>query len=184
IAGAAGFAAMRAYESHLRATGEQPSHAVMKEILAGIAAAEVDKLVETKGLDYIDRHHVKKMAEHQAHHLAKHRYVENGVPTGGHHVALAEGGPAFEYNFNGGSPWGVQGCPSYGWGGQQGGGYGAPQGGYGGYGGQPYGGGGAYPPPQPGYGGGYGAPPGYGQPPPPQGYYPGPNQGGYGGGGY
>lgn len=26
----------------------------MKEILAGIAAAEVDKLVETKGLDWLD----------------------------------------------------------------------------------------------------------------------------------
>ena len=30
IAGAAGFAAMKAYESHLRATGQQPSHALMK----------------------------------------------------------------------------------------------------------------------------------------------------------
>lgn len=30
IAGAAGFAAMRAYESHLRATGQEPSHALMK----------------------------------------------------------------------------------------------------------------------------------------------------------
>ncbi len=30
IAGAAGFAAMKAYESHLRATGEHPSHEKMK----------------------------------------------------------------------------------------------------------------------------------------------------------
>jgi hypothetical protein len=30
IAGAAGFAAMRAYEAHLRASGQQPSHALMK----------------------------------------------------------------------------------------------------------------------------------------------------------
>ncbi|KAF8464513.1 hypothetical protein JB92DRAFT_2580910, partial [Gautieria morchelliformis] len=67
IAGAAGFAAMKAYESHLRATGQQPSHVLMKEILAGIAAAEVDKLVETKGMDWIDRHKAKKLAERQAH---------------------------------------------------------------------------------------------------------------------
>jgi hypothetical protein len=49
IAGAAGFAAMKAYEDHLRATGAEPSHALMKELLAGFAAAEIDKLVETKG---------------------------------------------------------------------------------------------------------------------------------------
>lgn len=30
IAGAAGFAAMQAYESHLRATGQQPTHETMK----------------------------------------------------------------------------------------------------------------------------------------------------------
>ncbi|VDB96837.1 unnamed protein product [Peniophora sp. CBMAI 1063] len=50
LAGAAGFAAMDAYESHLRATGQPVSHPVMKEILAAAAAAEVEKLVGTKGL--------------------------------------------------------------------------------------------------------------------------------------
>jgi hypothetical protein len=49
IAGAAGFEAMKAYENHLRATGQEPSHSLMKELLAGFAAAEVDKLAETKG---------------------------------------------------------------------------------------------------------------------------------------
>lgn len=98
IAGAAGFAAMKAYESHLRASGQEPSHALMKEILAGIAAAEVDKLVETKGLDWIDRHKAKKLAEKQAHALAEERY---GGRTG------------YEYVQAQGGEWGMQGHPSY-----------------------------------------------------------------------
>lgn len=98
IAGAAGFAAMRAYESHLRASGQQPSHALMKEILAGIAAAEVDKLVETKGLDYVDRHKAKKLAEKQAHELADQRY---------------SGGTGYEYVQGQGHEWGMQGHPSH-----------------------------------------------------------------------
>ncbi len=43
------------------------SHGFAKELIAGIAGAEVDKLFETKGLDAIDRekakHHAKKQAE-------------------------------------------------------------------------------------------------------------------------
>jgi hypothetical protein len=49
IAGAAGFEAMKAYEDHLRNLGQPVSHSTMKELLAGFAAAEVDKLFETKG---------------------------------------------------------------------------------------------------------------------------------------
>ncbi|KZV86139.1 hypothetical protein EXIGLDRAFT_622286 [Exidia glandulosa HHB12029] len=60
---AAGFTAMKMYEDHLRASGEEPSHSLMKEMLAGIAAAEVDKLVETKGLDHLDRHRVRTISQ-------------------------------------------------------------------------------------------------------------------------
>ncbi|KAF8532442.1 hypothetical protein JB92DRAFT_3103911 [Gautieria morchelliformis] len=77
IAGAAGFATMKAYESHLRATGQQPSHVLMKDILAGIAAAEVDKLVET-----------------------------NAGGTGWEY-AQSQGGYASEHNYGGGAPWGA-----------------------------------------------------------------------------
>jgi len=98
IAGAAGFAAMKAYESHLRASGQQPSHALMKEILAGIAAAEVDKLIETKGLDWVDRHKAKKLAEKQAHELAEQRYY---------------GGTGYEYVNGQGAEWGTHGHHSY-----------------------------------------------------------------------
>jgi len=162
IAGAAGFAAMKAYESHLRASGQEPSHAMMKEILAGIAAAEVDKLIETKGLDWVDRHKAKKLAEKQAHALAEERYG---------------GGTGYGYVQAQGDQWGMQGHPSYAPLPQ---GYypppfGPPQG-YPPYGGQP-----GYQPGyqqgyQPGYQPGYqqGYQPGY---PPPAGY-----QQGYGGG--
>ncbi|CAK5263872.1 unnamed protein product [Mycena citricolor] len=130
IAGAAGFAAMHAYEAHLRATGQPVTHGKMKEILAAIAAAEVDKLAETKGMDYLDRQKAKKYAEHQAHMLAEQRYGQGN--TGWEH-AQRNGGPRQEYNFYGGAPFGAQGCANYGWQGQ--GGYG---GGYGG-GGPEYG---------------------------------------------
>lgn len=45
------------------------SHAFAKELIAGIAGAEVDKLVETKGLDAIDREKAKRHAKQQAEQL-------------------------------------------------------------------------------------------------------------------
>jgi len=51
----------------------------MKEILAGIAAAEVDKLFETKGLDFLDREKAKHRAIQQAHHLANEQYGSGSV---------------------------------------------------------------------------------------------------------
>ena len=62
----------------------------MKEILAAAAAAEVDKLIETKGLNYLDRHRARKMAEEQAHMLAEQRY-SGGT---GFEYARAQSGPA------------------------------------------------------------------------------------------
>ncbi|KLO15146.1 hypothetical protein SCHPADRAFT_282314 [Schizopora paradoxa] len=184
LAAAAGFAAMHAYEAHVRASGQEVSHAKMKEFLAAIAAAEVDKLVETKGLDWVDRHKAHKMAEQQAHYLAENRY---GADNSGWEYARGRPGPRQEYAFGGGGGWQHEGYGGYGGGPGYGGGAGydpayvggpgyggAPQPGYGGgYGGQPgYGGGG------PGYGGpGYG---GYPPPPPPQGFVGGPLPGGFG----
>ncbi|CAM4822581.1 unnamed protein product, partial [Rotaria magnacalcarata] len=65
---------MKAYEDHVRNTGEQVSHPMMKEMLAGLAAAEVDKLFETKGLDFLDREEAKRRAVQQAHQLADEKY--------------------------------------------------------------------------------------------------------------
>ncbi|KAJ7196266.1 hypothetical protein GGX14DRAFT_700595 [Mycena pura] len=116
IAGAAGFAAVHAYEAHLRESGQEVSHGKMKEILAAIAAAEVTKLAETHGLDALDKHKAKKFAEEQAQRLAEERY---GQGNSGWEYAMAAQGPAQAYNFGGGAPFGAQGCPSYGWYGQQ-----------------------------------------------------------------
>lgn len=90
IAGAAAFEAAKAWEKHqeengtvalssftfpvsIRLTalksGKPENHALAKELLAGFAGAAVDRLVETKGLDYLDRekakHHAKERLEEQ-----------------------------------------------------------------------------------------------------------------------
>ncbi|OZJ05809.1 hypothetical protein BZG36_00874 [Bifiguratus adelaidae] len=70
IGGAAGFEAMRLYEQKCEREGKPQSHALAKEILAGIAAAEIDKLAETKGLDFIDR----EKAKYHAREAAKSQY--------------------------------------------------------------------------------------------------------------
>jgi hypothetical protein len=76
------YLAMKAYEDHVRRTGEQVSHPLMKEMLAGFASAEVDKLFETKGLDFLDREKAKHRAIQQAHKLAEENYGEGGTFNG------------------------------------------------------------------------------------------------------
>ncbi|KAI5480706.1 hypothetical protein MNV49_007633 [Pseudohyphozyma bogoriensis] len=62
IAGAAAFEAAKAYEKHEEANGKVENHQFAKELFAGFVGAETDKLVETHGLDFIDR----EKAKHQA----------------------------------------------------------------------------------------------------------------------
>ncbi|CAF1307471.1 unnamed protein product [Didymodactylos carnosus] len=62
IGGAAGFEAMRLWEQ--QHPGD--SHQLSKEVLAGLAAAEVDKLFESRGLDFLDRETAKFHARQQA----------------------------------------------------------------------------------------------------------------------
>lgn len=57
---------MRMYEKRQEREGKPADHALAKEILAGIAGAEVDKLFETKGLDFLDREKAKRHAEQEA----------------------------------------------------------------------------------------------------------------------
>ncbi|KAG6836519.1 hypothetical protein H0H93_007196 [Arthromyces matolae] len=80
IAAAASYEAAKAYEDHVAANGQPASHAKAKEIMAGLAGAFIDRMVETKGvsatrvngapriltflqLDYVD----KEKAKHHAH---------------------------------------------------------------------------------------------------------------------
>ncbi|KAI1084224.1 hypothetical protein F5B20DRAFT_287817 [Whalleya microplaca] len=74
IGGGAAFEAMKLFEDRQRKEGKQVNHAFAKELLAGIAGAEVDKLFETKGLDAIDREKAKHHAKKEAEQMYDHQY--------------------------------------------------------------------------------------------------------------
>ncbi|KAF2269470.1 EXS-domain-containing protein [Lojkania enalia] len=76
IAGGAAFAGFKAFEDHQRREGKPVSHAFAKEMLAGFAAAEVDKLAETKGEDWFDREKAKREAKRNAEHMYDEHYVQ------------------------------------------------------------------------------------------------------------
>ncbi|KAF7729526.1 hypothetical protein EC973_004200 [Apophysomyces ossiformis] len=65
IAGAAAYEAFKAYNEHKEKQGEPVSHAKAKELLAGFAGAALDRLIETKGLDHLDKLKAKKKAEEE-----------------------------------------------------------------------------------------------------------------------
>ncbi|KAJ4128003.1 hypothetical protein NW768_008287 [Fusarium equiseti] len=66
IGGAAAFEAAKAYEEHCARNGEPDSHAKAKEFIAGAIGAFVDREVETRGLDFIDREEAKRHGERHA----------------------------------------------------------------------------------------------------------------------
>ncbi|KAJ6628684.1 CipC-like protein [Mycena sp. CBHHK59/15] len=67
IAGAAAYEAAKKYEEHVAANGKPDSHAKAKELIAAFSAAFVDRMVETKGLDAIDKEKTKHEAKKRAH---------------------------------------------------------------------------------------------------------------------
>ncbi|KAH8808706.1 hypothetical protein F5884DRAFT_858228 [Xylogone sp. PMI_703] len=69
LAGAASFGAMKIFEDRQRREGKPVSHQFAKELLAGIAGAEVDKLAESKGADWIDREKAKRHARENAERM-------------------------------------------------------------------------------------------------------------------
>ncbi|KAF3919056.1 hypothetical protein ABW21_db0202702 [Orbilia brochopaga] len=91
LAGAAAFAAFRAFESRQRAQGKPVSHALAKELLAALAAAEVEKLIETKGRDKWDEWSDKNKLEDQVKARSRELYREKyeGRP---HEPLTIEGG--------------------------------------------------------------------------------------------
>lgn len=56
-------------------TGKPVSHAFAKELLVGLAGAEIDKLAETKGEDFIDREKAKRHAKEQVENMYDDHYV-------------------------------------------------------------------------------------------------------------
>merc|ERR1739838_420314 len=75
IAGGAAFAGFKAFEDHQRSEGKPVSHQFAKELLAGFAGAEVDKLAETKGEDFVDREELKRKARHNAENMYDEHYI-------------------------------------------------------------------------------------------------------------
>ncbi|KZT62974.1 hypothetical protein CALCODRAFT_6767 [Calocera cornea HHB12733] len=74
IAGAAAYEADRAYEKHCEQNGQPASHDEAKALLAGFVGAFVDREVETRGLDFID----KEKAKHQARQHAEQGLAQSG----------------------------------------------------------------------------------------------------------
>ncbi|KAG8956860.1 hypothetical protein FRC04_000338 [Tulasnella sp. 424] len=74
ISGAAAYEAAKAWEKHQEKNGKPPSHEKAKEIFAGFAGAFVDRIVETKGLDYVDKVKAKRDAEKLAEGQLKSQY--------------------------------------------------------------------------------------------------------------
>ncbi|KAI5865595.1 hypothetical protein GGS23DRAFT_595112 [Durotheca rogersii] len=73
---AAAFEAMKVFEERYRKEGQVMKHTLAKEVLADIAGAEVDKLVETKSLEYLDREKARQRAQEQAVYLYDAQYSD------------------------------------------------------------------------------------------------------------
>ncbi|EIW80449.1 hypothetical protein CONPUDRAFT_32252, partial [Coniophora puteana RWD-64-598 SS2] len=59
VASAASYEAMKAYEKHVAAQGHPDSHAKAKELIATFSGGFIDRMVETKGLDALDKQKAK-----------------------------------------------------------------------------------------------------------------------------
>ena len=55
-------------------SGEPVKHGFAKELLMGFAGAEIDKLAETKGMDFASKERAKYGAQRQAEHLYDQQY--------------------------------------------------------------------------------------------------------------
>ncbi|KAF2483690.1 hypothetical protein BDY17DRAFT_310649 [Neohortaea acidophila] len=77
LAGGASFIAMREWEEHQRKEGKQVDHSFAKEMIAGFAGAEVDRLAETKGADFVDREEARRQARDNAHQLYDQQYGQD-----------------------------------------------------------------------------------------------------------
>ncbi|THH01735.1 hypothetical protein EW026_g986 [Hermanssonia centrifuga] len=67
IAAAASYEAAKAYEQHCERNGKPESHQKAKELLAGFAGAFIDREVETKGLDFVDKEKAKRHAHERTY---------------------------------------------------------------------------------------------------------------------
>ncbi|KAL6722348.1 hypothetical protein ACLMJK_001455 [Lecanora helva] len=77
LAGAASFEGMKLFEDHQRKEGKPVSHAFAKELLAGFAGGEVDKLAETHGMNEYDKMRAHHQAKERSHDLYDQQYGNN-----------------------------------------------------------------------------------------------------------
>ncbi|KAF2198542.1 EXS-domain-containing protein [Delitschia confertaspora ATCC 74209] len=77
LAGGAAMAGFKAFEDHQRKEGKPISHAFAKEILAGLAGAEVDKIAARRGDDFFDREEAKRSARRNAEQMYDEYYIQN-----------------------------------------------------------------------------------------------------------
>ncbi|KAJ7129595.1 hypothetical protein C8R44DRAFT_777181 [Mycena epipterygia] len=79
MAGAAAYEAAKKYEEHVAKNGKPDSHAKAKELIAAFSGAFIDRMVETKGLDAIDKekakHEAKKRAEEHSEEILVAEYA-------------------------------------------------------------------------------------------------------------
>lgn len=75
IAGAAAYEAEKAYAKHCKENGKPQSHERAKELMAGFAGAFIDRMVETKGLDYVDKEKAKHDAKKHVEVVATEAYT-------------------------------------------------------------------------------------------------------------
>ncbi|MCJ1341055.1 hypothetical protein MMC09_006351 [Bachmanniomyces sp. S44760] len=77
IGGAAAFGGMKLFEDHQRKEGKTVNHAFAKELLAGFVGGEVDKLAETKGMDFYDKERAQGHAQQSAGNMYDQHYIQN-----------------------------------------------------------------------------------------------------------
>jgi len=74
LAGAASFGAFKVFEDRQRSEGKPVAHQFAKEMLVGLAGAEIDKLVETKGMDEFDKVEANRHAKEQVESMYDEQY--------------------------------------------------------------------------------------------------------------
>ncbi|OQO13888.1 hypothetical protein B0A48_00763 [Cryoendolithus antarcticus] len=77
VAGGASFMAMKMFEDRQRKEGKPVSHQFAKELIAGFAGGEVDRLAETKGEDEWDREKAKHEAKKRSEQLYDQHYGQD-----------------------------------------------------------------------------------------------------------
>ncbi|KAF9223393.1 hypothetical protein BS17DRAFT_754420 [Gyrodon lividus] len=66
IAAAASYEAAKAYEHHVAKNGKPVNHQKAVELLAALSGGFIDRIVETKGLNAIDKERAKRDAHKRA----------------------------------------------------------------------------------------------------------------------